>query len=66
MEKKMPPVSMSGESAIRVIDWMTNRGMSVEEWVAKAAKRKWYNGEAIWTVYKFGEARYIIDALINA
>ncbi len=41
-------------------------GMSVEEWVAKAAKRKWYNGEAIWTIYKSGEARYIIDALINA
>lgn len=40
-------------------------GMSVEEWVAKAAKRKWYNGEALWTIYKFGEARYIIDALIN-
>lgn len=41
-------------------------GISVEEWVAKAAKRKWYNGEALWTVYKSGEARYIIDALINA
>lgn len=41
-------------------------GMSVEEWVAKSAKRKWYNGDALWTVYKFGEARYIIDALINA
>lgn len=41
-------------------------GMSVEEWVAKAAKRKWYNGEALWTIYKFGEARYIIDALINS
>lgn len=41
-------------------------GMSVEAWVAKAAKRKWYNGDALWTVYKFGEARYIIDALINA
>lgn len=41
-------------------------GMSVEAWVAKAVKRKWYNGDALWTVYKFGEARYIIDALINA
>lgn len=41
-------------------------GMSVEEWVAKAAKRKWYNGDALWTIYKSGEARYIIDALINA
>ena len=41
-------------------------GRSVEEWVAKAAKRKWYNGEALWTIYKSGEARYIIDALINA
>lgn len=41
-------------------------GMSVDAWVAKAAKRKWYNGDALWTVYKFGEARYIIDALINA
>lgn len=41
-------------------------GMSVEALVAKAAKRKWYNGDALWTVYKFGEARYIIDALINA
>lgn len=41
-------------------------GMSVEAWVAKAIKRKWYNGDALWTVYKFGEARYIIDALINA
>lgn len=41
-------------------------GMSVEAWVAKAAKRKWYNGDALWTVYKFDDARYIIDALINA
>lgn len=41
-------------------------GMSVEAWVAKAAKRKWYNGDALWTIYKSGEARYIIDALINA
>lgn len=31
MEKEMPPVSMSGESAIRVIDWITNRGISAED-----------------------------------
>lgn len=41
-------------------------GMSVEELVAKAAKCRWHNGEALWTVYKSGEARYIIDALINS
>lgn len=41
-------------------------GMSVEAFVAKAVKRKLYNGEALWTIYKSGEARYIIDALINA
>lgn len=41
-------------------------GMSVEALVAKAAKCRWHNGEALWTVYKSGEARYIIDALINS